>query len=617
MTASLAQPIVSPAGRALERGRDRLLAIQHERGFWKGELETNVTMDAEDLLLREFLGIRDDGSLRDTAAWIRSRQRDDGGWAIFHGGPPDLSTTIEAYIALRLAGDSADALHMQRAAALARELGGIERVARVHAHLAGALRAVAVGATPRAAARGDPAAVVVPAQHLRLRVLGAPDDRAAHGGGVAAPAALARLRARRAAQTGRWSREQQSLATLGRSLPGARPRAARLREAPRRTAAAPGARALRRVDPEAPGGRRLLGRDPAAVGVLDHGAAPARLPARSPGAARGTRRARDASRSARTACAASRRVSLRCGTRRSRWSRCATPASRRTIRRCCAAAHWLLDEEIRVPGDWAVRRPQLEPGGWAFEFANDNYPDIDDTAEVILALRARGRRSRAQRGRGAARGRVDLRHAVPRRRLGGLRRRQHQRAVRPAAVLRLRRGDRSAERRRHRARDRDARRRRSRERPAHACAPATGCCARRSPTARGSGAGASTTSTAPAPRCRRSCAPASRRTTRRSAAPCAGSRRTRTRTAAGARTCAPTQDAAWRGRGTSTPSQTAWALLALLAAGERGAGGRARCRVAGAGAARGRRLGRARLHRHRLPGRLLHPLPPLPACTSR
>ena len=51
------------------------------------------------------------------------------------------------------------------------------------------------------------------------------------------------------------------------------------------------------------------------------------------------------------------------------------------------AAGWLLDEEIRVPGDWAVRRPALEPGGWAFEFANDGYPDTDDTAEVVLGLR--------------------------------------------------------------------------------------------------------------------------------------------------------------------------------------------------------------------------------------
>jgi squalene-hopene/tetraprenyl-beta-curcumene cyclase len=51
------------------------------------------------------------------------------------------------------------------------------------------------------------------------------------------------------------------------------------------------------------------------------------------------------------------------------------------------AADWLLDEEVRVGGDWAVRRPELEPGGWAFEFENDNYPDLDDTAEVVIALR--------------------------------------------------------------------------------------------------------------------------------------------------------------------------------------------------------------------------------------
>ena len=51
-----------------------------------------------------------------------------------------------------------------------------------------------------------------------------------------------------------------------------------------------------------------------------------------------------------------------------------------------AAADWLLDEEVQVRGDWAARRPQLAPGGWAFEFQNDNYPDLDDTAEVVLAL---------------------------------------------------------------------------------------------------------------------------------------------------------------------------------------------------------------------------------------
>src|SRR5205823_9886302 len=54
------------------------------------------------------------------------------------------------------------------------------------------------------------------------------------------------------------------------------------------------------------------------------------------------------------------------------------------------AAAWLLEQEVRARGDWAVARRQLAPGGWAFEFANVNYPDVDDTAEVVLALQCLG-----------------------------------------------------------------------------------------------------------------------------------------------------------------------------------------------------------------------------------
>src|SRR5260370_23246190 len=50
------------------------------------------------------------------------------------------------------------------------------------------------------------------------------------------------------------------------------------------------------------------------------------------------------------------------------------------------AADWFLDKEVRRKGDWSVKRPALLPGGWAFEFRNDYYPDIDDTAMVLLAL---------------------------------------------------------------------------------------------------------------------------------------------------------------------------------------------------------------------------------------
>jgi squalene-hopene/tetraprenyl-beta-curcumene cyclase len=54
------------------------------------------------------------------------------------------------------------------------------------------------------------------------------------------------------------------------------------------------------------------------------------------------------------------------------------------------AGEWLLREEVRVKGDWAIRIPHVEPGGWAFEYENDLYPDTDDTAVVGLALRELG-----------------------------------------------------------------------------------------------------------------------------------------------------------------------------------------------------------------------------------
>jgi hypothetical protein len=63
--------VVQALAAAVEHLRQR----QHPAGWWKGELATNVTMDAEDLLLREFLGIRSAGQTEETARWIRSQQR--------------------------------------------------------------------------------------------------------------------------------------------------------------------------------------------------------------------------------------------------------------------------------------------------------------------------------------------------------------------------------------------------------------------------------------------------------------------------------------------------------------------------------------------------------------
>ena len=69
---------VGAVSDAIVRGCDALLALQDTAGWWKGELETNVTMDAEDLFFREFLAIREPGPSKRQAAWIRSKQRSDG-----------------------------------------------------------------------------------------------------------------------------------------------------------------------------------------------------------------------------------------------------------------------------------------------------------------------------------------------------------------------------------------------------------------------------------------------------------------------------------------------------------------------------------------------------------
>ena len=75
---------------ALESAVRLLRSQQQEPGWWKGALDTNVTMDAEDLLLRAFLGLSKPDVTTEAAHWIRSQQRPDGTWATFYGGPGDL-----------------------------------------------------------------------------------------------------------------------------------------------------------------------------------------------------------------------------------------------------------------------------------------------------------------------------------------------------------------------------------------------------------------------------------------------------------------------------------------------------------------------------------------------
>ena len=101
--------------QALDQAVQWLLERQDAQGWWCGELETNVTMTAEHILLLRFLNL-DLGRIRDGAKrHILNHQRADGSWALYFDGPADLSTTIEAYVALKVLGVDPASAEMQRA----------------------------------------------------------------------------------------------------------------------------------------------------------------------------------------------------------------------------------------------------------------------------------------------------------------------------------------------------------------------------------------------------------------------------------------------------------------------------------------------------------------------
>jgi len=388
--------------QALARARDHLLGLQHEQGWWQGELETNVTMDAEDLLLREFLQIRTREQTEAAARWIASKQRDDGTWANFYGGPGDLSTTVEAYVALRLAGYQPDEPHMARAARWIRAEGGIPATrvfTRIWLALFGQWSWDDLPVMP-------PELIYFPAWFplnaydwacwarqtiVPLTIVGAlrpvrqlpfglgelmPDDPALQGRPPGRPG-----RATSAGWAVVFGRLDRALHGYERHAHRAPPVRAVRRAALRRCAEWIIARQEKDgcwggIQP--PWVYSLMALHLLGYG-LDH-----------PVMKRGIAGLERFTIIEDTPDGPARRMEA-----------CQSPVWDTVLAvialadaglppddaALTSAADWLLAEEIAGPGDWQVRRPELAPGGWAFEFDNDIYPDIDDTAEVVLALR--------------------------------------------------------------------------------------------------------------------------------------------------------------------------------------------------------------------------------------
>jgi squalene-hopene/tetraprenyl-beta-curcumene cyclase len=362
-----------------------LLEHQHADGWWTDELETNVTMTAEHILLLRFLGISHepirDGAIRH----ILHNQREDGSWALYYDGPADLSTTIEAYVALKVLGVDPSRDEMQRALGVIRKLGGLAdaRVfTKIWMALFGEYPWDGIPTMPPEIvhfppwmqfklydfscwARGTvgPLCIVIARRPVR--------DLGVDVGEIVNPGTHERMHE---VPGSGWLWWVDKALKLYESLPFKFGRDASCKKMVQWI--------VERQEADGSWG----GIQPPWVYslialnlegyALDH-------PVMQKGLAGMERFAfSDATGWRFQACmspvwdtAWAIRALYQAGLRADH------PAMKKAV-------EWLLKEQIdpKAPGDWRVRCPGVDNGGWAFEFDNDAYPDVDDTAVIVCSL---------------------------------------------------------------------------------------------------------------------------------------------------------------------------------------------------------------------------------------
>ena len=378
----------------IEQARAALTGLQHADGYWLFELEADCTIPAEYILMMHYLDERDGALEAKLAAYLRSRQAEHGGWPLYHGGELDLSCSVKVYYALKLAGDAPEAPHMQRARAAILARGGAAR-ANVFTRIALAL----FGQVPWRAVPYIPIEIMLLPRWFPFHL-----DKVSY-----------------------WSRTVMvPLFVLCTYKPLARnPLQVHIRELfttppeleRRYFRLAPGrdgllARAFlgldrlaRLIDPLIPASMRERATQRAEAWVLERlngedglGAIfPAMVNALEMMVLRGyppddPRRV--------TAKRALEKLLVVNGAS-AYCQPCVSPIWDTALAglamletggtESAAAAQralgWLQARQLRdEPGDWQVRRPGLAGGGWAFQFANSYYPDLDDTAVIAWAM---------------------------------------------------------------------------------------------------------------------------------------------------------------------------------------------------------------------------------------
>ena len=387
---------------AIETAAQALISRQKSDGHWIFPLEADATIPAEYIMLMHYLDEIDAALQAKIAAYLRKIQGKDGGWPLFHDGAFDLSATVKAYLALKLAGDGIDAPHMRRARGVILSAGGAAR-ANVFTRSALAL----FGFVPWRA---------VPVMPVEIMLL--PKWFPFHMTKIAY-----------------WSRTVVApLVVLMALKPTAiNPFGVRLdelfvtpAEQERRYmhAATPNfwALAFRQIDkvlrwaePHIPKAMRTSAIDRAMAFSLERlngvdglgGIFPAMANSVMAMVALGYP---NDDPNLMIAKESLRRLVISDDDGDAYVQPCVSPiwdtclaeqamlevadalghneSKRSSVKGAIArASGWLVSKQILdVAGDWAVNRPGLRPGGWAFQYANDYYPDVDDTAVVAMAL---------------------------------------------------------------------------------------------------------------------------------------------------------------------------------------------------------------------------------------
>ncbi|HEY5300248.1 MAG TPA: squalene--hopene cyclase, partial [Acetobacteraceae bacterium] len=378
---------------AVARAAAALARRQRDDGHWVFELEADSTIPAEYVLLEHFLDRIDDPLEQKIGVYLRANQGVHGGWPLFHAGAFNLSCSVKAYFALRCIGDAADAPHMRRARDAILAAGGAERsnvFTRVQLALFGQVPWRAVPVMPveimhlplwfpfhLSKVSYWSRTVIVP---LLVLMALRPLARNPRGIGIAELFGTPPEQVRdwiRGPYRSAWGRFFKGLDT---ALQAATPLL------PARSRRSAVDKAVAFVTTRLNGDDGLGGIYPAianSVMMFDTlGFDPAAPPAA-------------------TAWGAVRKL-LVIEPDRAYCQPCLSPvwdsslaghamAEAGDAASVDAACAWLRPRQINeVAGDWAVRRPGLPPGGWAFQYWNDYYPDVDDTAVVGMLLHRQG-----------------------------------------------------------------------------------------------------------------------------------------------------------------------------------------------------------------------------------